>query len=187
MYCSQISCPQISILWAHRTATIVLAVSLIFFAACSDQPTVGIGPGIKQSYSLCPKTPDAGRRLYAQLREFSQRERAHFSDVGPETQEDLSKMGSSVPGQTGGDLILVTVEKPGEFRISATMRDFGRNLLCQSEHGGKSVKRTGLLTLWRGWIVSGGSKESMVVLEMSLPVDDWTVIAALRRVECSCQ
>lgn len=75
---------------------------------------------ITQRYSLCPKTQDATQILRDQIWLFADNQKAQLIDRGDGAQQELSEMGSGVLKNTGARIILLTVEKPDEFRISLT-------------------------------------------------------------------
>jgi hypothetical protein len=74
----------------------------------------------KQTYSLCPRSEGAEGVLYEQMKKFADQQQARFFDRGTESHGELSRMNSNVLKETGGRTLLLTVEKPEEFRISAT-------------------------------------------------------------------
>lgn len=75
---------------------------------------------IKQAFELCPHGADAMRELFAQAAAFAKRQEAKFVNRGAEAQAGLKSINSKVIGSTGGPLLLLTVERSGEFRISLT-------------------------------------------------------------------
>lgn len=103
-------------------ATLKLAAltwALLLTAACgqSEKPK---DLEIKKIYSLCPKTNDARQNLYRQMRFFANQQKARVVDRSSGAQRELSDIGSDVLNGTGGEPILLTIEKPSEFRISLT-------------------------------------------------------------------
>jgi hypothetical protein len=107
-------------LMSMKSKAAVLAVLLLFAVACSQSKTDGDRMGTKQTYSLCPKAPDARQRLQAQVEAFARQHSAQVFDRSAGVQQELSSIDSSVLEKTGGTSILVTIEKPDEFRISVT-------------------------------------------------------------------
>lgn len=99
---------------------VVLAFPLSLAIACGQTNEVSDSMETKQTYSLCPKSDDARQRLYEQVRGFADQHRARFIDRGAGAQRELSQSGSDVLKRTGGEVILLMVEKSGEFRLSVT-------------------------------------------------------------------
>jgi hypothetical protein len=99
---------------------VALAVPLFLVVACGHSEMDGGRMETKHTYSLCPKTDDARIRLYEQAKNFAAQKEARFIDRSAEAQRELSSMGSNILNRTGGNSILLTIEKPGEFRISVT-------------------------------------------------------------------
>ncbi|MGB7373069.1 hypothetical protein [Pontixanthobacter sp.] len=99
---------------------IALAVPLLFISACSQFNDTDKEMEAKQTYSLCPKTEDAQRRLSDLVRSFANEQDARLIDRSAGAQRELSGLDSDVLNQTGGSPILITVEKAGEYRISVT-------------------------------------------------------------------
>jgi hypothetical protein len=54
------------------------------------------------------------------VKEFADQQQARFIDRGAGAQQELSAMGPDVLSNTGGSPVLLTVERPDEFRISVT-------------------------------------------------------------------
>jgi hypothetical protein len=99
---------------------IALAAPLLFVSACSQSDDTDKQMEAKQTYSLCPKTEDAQRRLSDLVRNFANEQGARLIDRSAGAQQELSGLESDVLDQTGGSPILITVEKAGEYRISVT-------------------------------------------------------------------
>lgn len=99
---------------------VVLAVLLFLIVACGQSDKRRDAMETKQTYSLCPKIDDSRQRLHEQLKDFADQQQARFIDRGAGAQRELSSMGSDVLNSTNGNPILLTVEKPNEFRISVT-------------------------------------------------------------------
>lgn len=106
-----------------RRAAWSAVVTLLIVSTSCDQ--LGVGPAKmenRQSYSLCPFISDATPRLYNLMQSFANRNRAQFSDRGSDAQKEISALsrGSDILARTGGEPILLTVEKRGRFRVSLT-------------------------------------------------------------------
>jgi hypothetical protein len=99
---------------------VALASPLFLIVGCGPSDEASKIVEKKQTYSLCPKTDDARQRLYKQVTLFADEEKARVIDRSSGAKRELSDIGSSVLNNTGGDSILLTVEKPGVFRISVT-------------------------------------------------------------------
>lgn len=97
-----------------------LAILFLATAACGHSTKDIGGMEIKHTYSLCPTHIDSRRELYEQVRDFSNQQRARLIDRSAEAQEELSSLNSKALQDTGGDVILLTIEKPEVFRISIT-------------------------------------------------------------------
>jgi hypothetical protein len=94
-------------------------VALLVVAAC-DRTHAG-SPEIqsKQEYSLCPKNKESRPRLLQIFKEFAANNDATITDRGAEAQLELSGMeNKGALRSTGGDLVVLTVEKPNDLRIS---------------------------------------------------------------------
>ena len=101
-------------------AAFALASCLVLLLGCSRSGGAKDELGIKQAYSLCPKTADARRKLDEQVRNFAADQNAHLIDRGPGGTDELSDLNSEVLENTGGEVILLTVEKRDVFRVSVT-------------------------------------------------------------------
>jgi hypothetical protein len=102
-----------------RTA-LVLAVPLFVTIACGQSDNGGDNMETARTYSLCPKTDESRQKLYEEVTNFAAQQNARLIDRGDGARRELSSMQSEVLNQTGGEPILLTVEKPDEFRISVT-------------------------------------------------------------------
>jgi hypothetical protein len=98
----------------------ILLAAVGMINACGQSNNSGHSMETKHSYSLCPKTDDSRRRLYEQAKNFADQQGAQFIDRSAGVQSELTNMKSSVLESTGGNPVLVTVEKPNKFRISIT-------------------------------------------------------------------
>lgn len=98
----------------------VLAWPLFLTIGCGQSGQADKIMETKKTYSLCPKTDDARQRLYQQVNLFADRQKARVTDRASDAQRELSDIGSGVLKNTGGEPLLLTVEKAGEFRISVT-------------------------------------------------------------------
>ena len=92
----------------------------------------------RYAYSLCPTNDDSRQRLHELVRDFSNRQQARLIDRGAGAQRELSQMDTNVLRKTGGDVILLTIEKPGEFRISITNLGLREKLAVAIGFGGES-------------------------------------------------
>jgi hypothetical protein len=99
---------------------VLLAGPLFLTIGCGQSGKADKMLETKQTYSLCPKTVDARQRLYQQVTLFADRQKARVTDRASGAQRELSDIGSGVLKNTGGEPLLLTVEKAGEFRISVT-------------------------------------------------------------------
>jgi len=100
---------------------LVLATQVLLLVACGQSGSVSDEvETVVRRYSLCPKTDDARERLSEQLKSFSREQQARLIDRSDGVQQELSDIKSAVLSRTGSTPMLVTVEKPGEFRISVT-------------------------------------------------------------------
>lgn len=98
----------------------LLATPLLLAASCDQPDKAYKGMETKRTYSLCPKAADSKQKIYEQLRSLAGEQQARFTDRSAGAESELYNMGSGVLNQTGGDPLLVTVEKPNDFRISIT-------------------------------------------------------------------
>lgn len=96
---------------------VILAASLFQVVACSQSDKTGDSMETKFVYSLCPKTDASRHSLYEQVKAFANQQEARFVDRSAGAQQELSNMRSEVLKKTGGDAILLTVEKADELRI----------------------------------------------------------------------
>jgi len=101
-----------------KTATI--AILFFLAASCGQSNEARDSMRTKDAYSLCPMHDDSRRKLYELVRDFSNQQQARLIDRGAEAQQELFELKSKVLRDTGGEIILLTIEKPEEFRISIT-------------------------------------------------------------------
>ena len=99
---------------------VVLSVLLLLIVACGQSDKGVDSMERKQTYSLCPRTDQSRQSLFEQVKGFADQQQARFIDRGEGAERELSSMGSDVLRKTGGSPVLLTVEKPNEFRISVT-------------------------------------------------------------------
>jgi hypothetical protein len=100
-----------------RSAWIVVPV--IFTVGCGTST----GPSAmdaQQTYSLCPRTEGANNALYEQMRKFAGQQQARFVDRGDGVHRELFSMNSEVLSNSRVPILLLTVEKPHEFRVTVT-------------------------------------------------------------------
>lgn len=97
-----------------------LTILLIFIAACEESDQAREDMVTKQTYRLCPKFSDSRQTIHHQLLSFAREQRARLIDRSGGAKQELTELGSNVLNKTGGNPILVTIEKPGEYRISIT-------------------------------------------------------------------
>jgi hypothetical protein len=91
--------------------------ALVFLAAFACSPVSKSETVAK--YSLCPKSKSARDTLPGLARSFAKAQGATFSDVGPIRERELmSGGGRGVLSETGGPLVVIVVEKKGDFRFS---------------------------------------------------------------------
>lgn len=74
----------------------------------------------KTTYSLCPTAGDSRQRLYDEVKTFAEQQGARLIDRSSGAKQELSDLQSGVLKNTGGDPILLTVEKAGQYRVSVT-------------------------------------------------------------------
>lgn len=98
----------------------ILAFLLLAVIGCNRSNDSEDSVGTKDTYSLCPKTDDSRQGLYEIAKIFANTQKAKFIDRSAGAKQELSDIGSAVLKNTGGTPILLTIEKPGEFRISVT-------------------------------------------------------------------
>lgn len=94
----------------------------------------------KFSFSLCPKRGSSRDQLYDIVINFAKQENARVVDRGTEAQAELSGVhkGKDVLSSTGGDLMLLTIEKPNEFRISLTNLELNEKFALTVKYFGRS-------------------------------------------------
>lgn len=101
-----------------KTAAIAISFSLV--ASCGQSDKAEVSMRTKDTYSLCPIRENSRQMLYELARDFANRQQVRLVDRGAGAQEELSGMNSNVLRNTGGEVILLTIEKPEKFRISIT-------------------------------------------------------------------
>jgi hypothetical protein len=106
-------------MWKLRDV-VMLAVPLFSIIACGQANNSADRMETKQTYSLCPKTGDSRQRLHDQAKDFAAQQKAQFIDRSPGVQQELTSLESNVLKATGGNPVLLTVDKPGVFRVSIT-------------------------------------------------------------------
>ena len=74
----------------------------------------------KTTYSLCPTAGDSRQRLYDEVKTFAEQQGARLIDRSSGAKQELSDLQSAVLKNTGGDPILLTIEKAGQYRVSVT-------------------------------------------------------------------
>ena len=145
-------------MWAVRKV-IVLAGPLFLAVACDQSDKANNSMDTKQTYSLCPKTDDARQRLYENVNQFSDQQQAKVIDRGSGAQKELSDIGSNVLKNTGGDTVLLTIEKTGEFRISVTNLGLKEKLALAIRsfegHGNNAAVDRFMSDLGRFWTIQG--------------------------------
>lgn len=100
-----------------KTAAFVFL--LLSVASCGQSDNAILNMSTKTDYSLCPKSESSRSDLFELMRDFANQHEARIVDRGAEAQRELSGMSrGNALASTGGDLIMLTVEKPNEFRIS---------------------------------------------------------------------
>lgn len=95
-----------------------LAAPLFLTVACDQSNEASENMEMKRAYSLCPRSENSRQRLYDQVKSFAEQYEARLIDRSAGAQQELAAMGSDVLEKTGGNLILLTVEKSGEFRVT---------------------------------------------------------------------
>ena len=98
------------------------ALFLTSTASCGQSPTDAGNAQTKRVYQLCPKSGDARARLNEIAKTYAAEQQAQVFDRGAEAQNELAGMesGSGTLRSTNLPLVLLTIEKPGAFRISIT-------------------------------------------------------------------
>lgn len=99
-----------------------LAIGLMCFSlsACDQSDKPHESKQTAQTYSLCPKDKDARQKLGALAKVFARQDDVQFVDRSAAAQQELSRMdtGSQALHSTGGELLVMTLQKEGRFRIS---------------------------------------------------------------------
>jgi hypothetical protein len=104
-----------------KTACRALAVLFMFSAAsCGSSKSDAVREVTKRAYQLCPKDEDARARLIELARAFAAQHGAQIVDRGLGAQSELAAIASDTLRSTTLPLVLVTIEKPGRFRVSIT-------------------------------------------------------------------
>jgi hypothetical protein len=98
----------------------VLVAPLLFTVGCGQSDEASDIMEMKQAYSLCANTDDARQRLHEQVRKFADQQQAQLFDRGVGVQKELSALRSEVLKNTGGDPVLLTVDKKGKFLVSVS-------------------------------------------------------------------
>ena len=101
-----------------RLAIILLMPLLAGLAYCEQRKIET--QSTKHTYSLCPKSDDARARSLVLIKDFSHEKSAELVDRGADATRELAVAASRILEDTGGDLVLVSVAKPNEFRVSFT-------------------------------------------------------------------
>lgn len=141
-----------------RSGKISFAVALLALAGCDQAPQNPPGMENKQTYSLCPRSDESRPRLLEVMREFAAQNQARFIDRGAEAQNELSAMESSKGAleSTGGDLIVLTVEKQNAFRVSLSNLGLREKMALTVRYAGEQQEDrvTGLLAdIERSWTI----------------------------------
>lgn len=135
-----------------------LIAGLLFFTfGCGQSNKEDRVVETKQVYSLCPITADARERMYYHVSRIVDQQQALITDRSSEAQKELSDIKSGVLKSTGGEPILLTVEKPGEFRISVTNLGLVEKIAMSVSWWGESRKTTPvddlMLDLAQFWVI----------------------------------
>lgn len=103
-----------------RWKVTVLVAPLLFTVGCGRSDEASNSMEMKQAYSLCANTDDARQRLHEQVRKFADQQQAQLFDRGIGAQKELSALRSEVLKNTGGDHVLLTVDKKDKFLVSVS-------------------------------------------------------------------
>jgi hypothetical protein len=141
-----------------RSGQIPFVVALITLAGCNQSQQNPPDMATKQTYSLCPKSDESRPRLREALRDFAAQNQARFIDRSAEAQNELSTMQSSKGAleSTGGDLIILSVEKQNDFRVSLSNLGLREKVALSVRYWGKQQEGrvTALLAdLERSWVI----------------------------------
>lgn len=100
---------------------VLTSVFVLFLATSCGQPKKADGDmENKETYSLCPKTDTSVKELPSVIKHFANEEKASIVDRGADAQREISGIsaGKGVLDATGGGLVMLTVDKRNEFRVS---------------------------------------------------------------------
>lgn len=103
-----------------RWKVTVLVAPLLFTVGCDRSDEASHIMETKQAYSLCANADDARQRLHEQVRKFAAQQQAQLFDRGVGVQKELPALRSEVLKKTGGDPVLLTVDKKGKFLVSVS-------------------------------------------------------------------
>lgn len=100
----------------------VRALFVVSTASCGQSPTDAGNVQTKRVYQLCPKSRDARVILNEIAKTYAAEHQAQVFDRGAEAQNELAGMdsGSGTLRSTNLPLVLLTIDKPGAYRISIT-------------------------------------------------------------------
>lgn len=98
----------------------ILMAAVCLVSACGQSNNDDHSLETKRTYSLCAISGDARQRLYDRAKNLADRQSAQFIDRSAAVQSELTNMKSSVLNETGGNPVLLTIEKPNKFRVSIT-------------------------------------------------------------------
>lgn len=132
---------------------------LSFLAACVQSENDSSINTRKQDYSLCPRNDQSRSQLLALVREFAARNQARLVDRGPEAQNELNQTmgGHELLNDTGGDLIVLMVEKPNQYRISLSNAGLREKIALSVRYWTEREEDSGVAELLsnieRSWVV----------------------------------
>lgn len=145
-----------------------LVVIIVASASCERSQKNDNSQGIRTDYSLCPKSLNAKNEIGILAQKFATENSAQLFNRSIAAQSELSQMtnGEKIIISSGGKIILITIEKPNEFRISLANTGLKEKLGMSIRHWGES--KDNRLTDWvanvgRFWEierVNGGVEDS---------------------------
>jgi hypothetical protein len=105
-----------------RGVTETVLVTLLFLIAACGQGGGRNDAETKYIYQLCPKSEASRQELSSLMKSFARRNGAQIFDRASESQNEIAEMdnGADILESTGGNLILLTLEKPDVYIISTT-------------------------------------------------------------------
>jgi hypothetical protein len=119
-HCLKHAVMHVDVVAAMNIKLLMLTASLLTVAGCGRSDSVDKSVGTRQAFSLCAKSESSREILHGQLKSFADAHQARLIDRGAAAQAELSSMEAHVLSDTGGKVLLVTIEDPDRFRVSVT-------------------------------------------------------------------